>query len=98
MFGSRLSIAVGLLCVVAPPAIGHAQTVLQSSVQRAASTLVMPGDRILLHVVREPELNDSIFVTERGDAAFPKLGRLQVASLTIRQLQDTLIARYSEYL
>jgi protein involved in polysaccharide export with SLBB domain len=75
-----------------------AAQVSEGAAVRAASARVSPGDRILLHVTREPELNDSIPVTERGEASFPKLGRIQVASLTISELQDTLFARYSQYL
>jgi len=65
---------------------------------RAAAAQVRSGDVILLHIAREPELSDSIFVTERGEAAFPKLGTLHVASLSIAALEDTLRAQYGLYL
>lgn len=95
MLRSNSTLALlGALLALAPGA--RAQD--DNPAMRAASARVAPGDRILLHVVREPELNDSIFVTERGEAAFPKLGKIQVAELTIGELQDTLYARYGQYL
>ena len=57
-----------------------------------------PGDRIALHFLRERELSESLTVNERGEAAFPKLGVIRVDSMTIAQLQDTLRARYAEYM
>lgn len=51
-----------------------------------------------MHVLREPDLSDTLTVSERGEAAFPKLGIMQIAQLTILQLQDTLRQRYSAYL
>jgi protein involved in polysaccharide export with SLBB domain len=64
---------------------------------RAAETYLRPGDIIVLHFPRERLLNDSIFVDERGQAAFPKLGVLNVSKVTIGALLDTLRARYSEF-
>lgn len=66
--------------------------------RRAASAKVRPGDRIGLHFLRERALSDSLFVDERGEVAFPKIGLIQVADMSISQLQDTLRARYAEFL
>lgn len=59
---------------------------------------VKPGDRIGLHFLRERELSESLYVNERGEAAFPKIGIMRVSHMTIAELQDTLRARYSEFL
>ena len=77
---------------------GQAADGAKSASERAAAGRLQRGDRILLRVVREPELSDSVFVTERGDAAFPKIGTINVAAMTIAELQDTLRARYAEFL
>lgn len=68
------------------------------AVARAANARPLPGDRIFLHILREPLLSDTVTVSERGEAAFPKLGVLPVTSWSIAQLNDTLRARYTEYL
>ena len=65
---------------------------------RASETYLRSGDIIVLHFPRERQLNDSIVVDERGQAAFPKLGVLDVSKVTIGALLDTLRARYSEYI
>ncbi len=64
---------------------------------RASGTHLRPGDMIVLHFPRERLLSDSIFVDERGQAAFPKLGLVDVSTITIGALLDTLRTRYSEF-
>lgn len=76
----------------------YPQGVVEDAARRAATAFVRPGDRIELQFRRDRELNSSINVNERGEAAFPKLGIMDVAHVTIAGLQDTLRARYSEYL
>lgn len=76
----------------------HAQNALEDAARRAASAMVRPGDRIELQFRRDRELNSSINVNERGEAVFPKLGSIDVAKVSIAGLQDTLRARYSEFL
>lgn len=66
--------------------------------QRTSESHLRSGDLIVLHFLRERQLSDSIFVDERGMAAFPKLGVLSVSDLTIRALFDTLRTRYSEFI
>jgi protein involved in polysaccharide export with SLBB domain len=65
---------------------------------RLTGLRTLPGDRIAVTVAREPELTDTVLVTENGEAAFAKLGVIRVDTLTIRQLQRTLLERYSKYL
>ena len=52
---------------------------------------------IVLHFPRERLLSDSIFVDERGQGAFPKLGLVDVSTITIGALLDMLRSRYSEF-
>jgi protein involved in polysaccharide export with SLBB domain len=75
----------------------QAQTV-EETARRSASAKVRPGDVIELQFRRDRELNSSVHVTERGEAVFPKLGTLSVTDVSIGALQDTLHARYAEYL
>lgn len=65
---------------------------------RASAVAVAIGDRVRLKVWREPGLSDDLTVDERGEIAFPRLGRMHVAGTTIAALQDTLLTRYAEYL
>ena len=65
---------------------------------RAAAQAIRPGDRIDLKFLRDHELNATLTVNERGEAVFPKLGTIQVATIAIGALRDTLAARYSEYI
>ena len=66
--------------------------------ERVAQNRVSGGDVIILHFLRERMLSDSVVVNARGEAVFPKLGVMNVSRFTIAQLQDTLLARYAEYL
>ena len=88
-------LAGALILVVSIAATSSAQD--GGAAARAAETYLRPGDIIVLHFPRERLLNDSIFVDERGQAAFPKLGALDVSKVTIGALLDTLRTRYSEF-
>src|SRR5436853_1555719 len=93
-FGALLLVAVSGVFVTAA-----SQSVQAANAgERAAAARIRAGDRIELQFRRDRELNSSISVSERGEAVFPKLGTLDVARFTIASLQDTLRARYSEYL
>lgn len=65
---------------------------------RAASATLRTGDRVVLHFLRERELSGEVTVNERGEAPFPKIGLMRVTDMSIAQLQDTLRARYAEFL
>lgn len=69
-----------------------------AAAQRAASVAVAIGDRVRVKVWREPALSDSLTVDERGEVVLPRLGVLRVTGRSIASLQDTLRARYAEYL
>jgi protein involved in polysaccharide export with SLBB domain len=93
-FAARL--AGALVFVVSIATASAAQD--DGAAKRAGESHLRPGDLIVLHFLRERQLSDSIFVDERGQAAFPKIGALAVSNLTIGALLDTLRTRYSEYL
>jgi polysaccharide biosynthesis/export protein VpsN len=69
-----------------------------SAARRAAAAPVRSGDRVAVRFLRERELSAEVTVDERGEATFPKLGSLHVTRYTIAELQDTLRARYAQYL
>ena len=87
-----------LALVLSLGANAHAQDGVEGAAKRAAANRVRPGDKVALHFFRERDLNETVEVNERGEAAFPKLGVLRVTSMTIGELQDTLRARYTEFL
>ncbi len=57
-----------------------------------------PGDIIYLKVWRHPDLSDSFIVDIDTVVNFPLIGRLKVAALSPRELEDSLVVLYSEYL
>jgi protein involved in polysaccharide export with SLBB domain len=90
-----LSVLVGTLSLAGG---AEAQNEAHEVSKRTASARVRPGDRVVMNFLRDRELSGEVSVNERGDAAFPKIGVLHVIPFTIGQLQDTLRARYSEFL
>src|SRR3954462_3616826 len=100
MFASHWRAAGALLLALTFATSARAQdsSGVETIARRAASGPVRSGDRIVLHFLRDRELSDTVEVNERGEAAFPKLGILHVADMSIGAVQDTLRARYSEYL
>lgn len=76
----------------------RAQGDVDEAARRAAAAHIRAGDRIELQFRRDRELNSSVTVNERGHAVFPKLGALEVAGIPIGGLEDTLRARYQEFL
>jgi polysaccharide export outer membrane protein len=96
-----LVIAGGLLCL--RPAVPDADRSLRAQAVetpavRAASSRPQPGDRLFVHIVGEPLLSDTVTVNERGEIALAKLGVLNIARLSIGEVQDTVRARYGRLL
>lgn len=87
-----------LLALGAAARAAYAQNDVETTAKRAAESLLRPGDQIALNFLRDRELSGTVTVNERGEAVFPKLGVITVAPLSIANLQDTLRARYAEYL
>jgi protein involved in polysaccharide export with SLBB domain len=105
--GMRPLLAVAaLMLALAPPARVVAQAspmpvssdATASAARRAAAALVQVGDRIVLHVLREPELTQTATVNERVEVVFAKIGTVNLSATPIGALQDTLRRRYSRYL
>lgn len=91
--------ALGALALVLSlGGVAHAQAETDDAAKRSANTRVRPGDRVALLFHRDKELSADVSVNEHGEAAFPKLGMIRVSAMTIGQLQDTLRARYAEFL
>jgi len=86
------------------PLAARAQDALQQGdtipdfVRRASAAHPQPGDRVWLHVWREPKLSDTVMVDERGDVMLPKVGLVSAASLSIGAFRDTVRARFAEFL
>lgn len=54
-----------------------------------------PGDRVQLRIWREPDLSGDFAVGEGGIVVFPKIGPLNVTSMSVDSLTKTLTTRYS---
>jgi protein involved in polysaccharide export with SLBB domain len=90
------------ILVLALAAIFPSSLVAQSAAppvfSRAAASQPQPGDRIVIHVVGEPNLSDTMMINEHGDAPFARLGVIHVTDLSIAALEDTLRGRYAKFL
>lgn len=88
-------IAAALLCLaVTACATTNAQpgtAAYEPTIYRLAA-----GDRISITVFGEDSLSREYAVTPQGDLAFPLLGDMPVASLTVGQLQQALRERLSD--
>jgi protein involved in polysaccharide export with SLBB domain len=97
-----VSISRSLVLLICLTYLCSAQLSAQDDVmgvaRRAAAQTIRPGDRIDLRFLRDRELNATLTVDERGQAVFPKLGTLQVSTIAIGALRDTLATRYSEFI
>jgi polysaccharide export outer membrane protein len=82
----------------AGPAISQQPDSLAVPSRGPSSALIQPGDRIALKVWREPALSDTLTVDQNGMAVLPRLGPLSLAQQTVGSLQDSLRARYAEFL
>lgn len=81
------------------PAVSQAQDVAVEAVtRRAVEGRVEPGDRVVVKVYREKELSDDVMVNSRGEIVLARIGTIPAAKLTIRELEDTLKARYGRFL
>lgn len=56
------------------------------------------GDGVRLKIWREPDLSGEFIVDEAGKVVFPKLGPLQVTTISPDSLRTMLVASYSLYL
>jgi polysaccharide export outer membrane protein len=79
-------------------ALGQESDPAASVARRAGALSAEPGDRVWLHVWREPLLSDTVTVDENGNVLLPKIGVLRTSGLPISALRDTIRARFSEFL
>lgn len=86
-----------LLCSAAA-AGAQTQAAGTLAAERAEGARVQAGDRIVVKVYREPTLSDTVMVNPRGEIVLAKLGSVGAARMTIRELDDTLRARYAKFL
>ncbi|MFI5227643.1 MAG: polysaccharide biosynthesis/export family protein [Gemmatimonadales bacterium] len=109
MIGSNISTRFFLSAVVAAiltspigPSVGaqvqQSPDGIPAFVRRGADARPEPGDRVWLHVWREPKLSDTVTVDERGRVLFPKIGLVDASTLSIADFRDTVRARFAEYL
>ena len=89
---------IGLVWVAGSAHRVVGQTAIDKPLVRAAASHAEPGDRLVIHIVGEPLLSDTVTVNDHGEVPLPKIGVLNVSSFSISQLQDTLYARYGQFL
>lgn len=87
---------VALLATAAAPVA--AQRMDLASAERAPVQSARPGDVVRLRIWREPDMSGDYPVDIDGVATFPRLGTMQVASMTPDSLQKLLVRGYARYL
>lgn len=85
------TLAMGLPSVVgaqevAPPAVS-------ASVPVPNSYKLGPGDKLRVEVFREEDLVREVRVEANGTIAFPLVGEIHVAGLSVRELEETVAGR-----
>lgn len=91
----RLFVALCISAAHLPAA--RAQQIPAQATSRQAVYL-RPGDKVQLKIWREPDLSGEFVVSEGGIVVFPKVGPLNVSSLSVDSLTRTLTKLYSESL
>src|SRR6185437_126831 len=86
--------------VAAPLILAMAQSTVPagSPALLASAAHPEPGDRLVVHVLGEPLLSDTVTVNERGQVPLAKIGVISVSPLSISEVEDTLRSRYASYL
>ena len=90
--------AVVLASLFSGASMAHAQDDVPPAAARAASARVEPGDEVIVKISREPLLGDTVIVNARGEIALAKIGTVLATSMSIRALEDTIRARYAQFL
>jgi protein involved in polysaccharide export with SLBB domain len=93
-----LAALIMAMCTVGLPSANLQAQGGSDVAHRVAAQVIRVGDRIELKFLRDQELNAALTVNERGEAVFPKLGSIDLDSITIGALRDTLVSRYKEFL
>lgn len=84
---------LGLLTILlfAVPAVSVGQAASNSPDRIALA----PGDMLRIAVWREPDMSGDFLVDELGIVTLPLLGKINVRTIPLANLRDTLIAAYS---
>ena len=69
-----------------------------TATQHAVRASAQPGDLVIVKVYREPDLSDTVTVDPAGTIVLARIGSINVASLAIGVLADTLRGRYARFL
>ena len=96
--GVVLAVALVALLRSMPAGAQVTPDTIPSAVRRAAAGHPEPGDRVWLHVWREPKLSDTIQVDENGQVQFPKIGLIDASTMTIGAFRDTVRSRFGAFL
>lgn len=95
---TALVVAFVALVIALPASAQVGPDTIPSPVRRAAASRPEPGDRVWLHVWKEPKMSDTIQVDENGQVQFPKIGLIDASTMTIGAFRDTVRSRFGEYL
>jgi polysaccharide export outer membrane protein len=96
--GSRSFAALGVAVLLAACASGDASAPppdalrLQTSVDDKSAYRLGPGDELRINVYGEEDLSGEYAVDGSGTVSMPLLGEIQVAGLTLRELESQLTA------
>lgn len=94
----RLFLPVAVACLALISASAWAQTSEAPGDTTSGSDLLRPGDVIKLNVWREPEWSGEFAVNESGVAVLPRLGAIQVTTMSADSLRRFLIDSLGRYL
>jgi polysaccharide export outer membrane protein len=88
----------GLICAAIASGTVRAQGSSVRPHEPSTRTHAEPGDRLVLHIVGEPLMSETVTVNDRGQVPLPKIGIFEISPFTIQALEDTLRGRYGEFL
>lgn len=71
---------------------------IATSVSAQETYYLNPGDRVLLEVWNEPDLQREVIILPDGYISFPLAGQVEAAGLTAQQLQDSLAELLMQYI
>ena len=91
-FVAAISLIAVSGCSHQSPATGP---VPQGSV--VADARVEPGDRLFVHMWGDERLSDTVLIDTRGQVSLPKVGLVNVTTMPILSLRDSLQDRFSKY-
>lgn len=94
----RILLVPAIVAPVLPAASAHAQVASKGAITMESRTAAQPGDVVRLRIWREPDMSGDFTVDDAGTVTFPRLGRMQVASMAADSMKNLLITEYARYL